>query len=151
MLSKTELVSKILSQLETNRLKEAAAGLAEGFNLSGPAPRPLNKSEFLELMEGLVSAIPDWRFNMTDAKETRDGLQIKLHISGTNSRPINIPLLGIRSVHSTGKRVALPEEPVEVKIVENKIVVFNVSPVAGGGIQGLFKQLGVELPVPTKA
>lgn len=151
MLSSGDFVRKVLMLVETGYFRQASVHLADDFRLSGPLPGPLDKAGFLDLMQSLLGAFPDWKFRVADVRG-EDGVQrLKLHIKGTNTGRIDVPSLGIHDVAPTGKHIELPEEPCEARLSGGKLSSLKIDPVPGGGMQGLFAQLGMELPVPVGA
>ena len=47
------------------------------------------------------------------------------------------------SIAPTGKEIKLPPEPAWVKVSEDRLLLYHVEAVPGGGIQGILNQLGV--------
>jgi ketosteroid isomerase-like protein len=149
MMSKINLLKKLLSSIENENIKEAGECLTDDFMFSGPTPEPIGKNQFLQLHQELVSAIPDWRFNATDFREKEDTLLLTVHVSGTHTtNSLNLPQVGLTAIHATGKHFALPAEAVEIQFRDDRIAQFKVAVVPNGGLMGILKQLGIEIPVP---
>lgn len=138
----------VLTLLESGNTESAAAYLSEDFSYAGSLPMILNRAEFLEVFKGLVSGIPDLRFNPSRIAEKGDSLHMKIRMTGTHRYMINIPVLGLESVMSGGKSFVLPEEPVEIGFRDRLITDWHVTPVNGGGVTGILQQLGIEYPEP---
>jgi predicted ester cyclase len=146
MMSNADIVLKVMGKIETGNMREASVNLADDFIVRGLTPDPLRRDDFFALMQGLLGALPDWRFNIRDMREEGNTVRMELHMTGTNTGAIDIPALGLRGVPATGKRVTLPEESVAAVFRDGRIAVFRFTPVPGGGIRGVFEQLDIVLP-----
>lgn len=142
----TELLKQLFSAIERGVWGRAGIYLTDEFKFSGPTPEPVDKKGFLELHQALVSAIPDWSFNAHDFKESGENVSLKVRISGTHLKELNLPLMGIRSVQATNKKFSLPEEKVDVTFKNGKITSFKVEIVANAGLPGILSQLGIKVP-----
>jgi hypothetical protein len=111
-------------------------------------PQPVHKNEFLGLQGALVAAIPDWKFNASDFREQGDTVTLKVHISGTHTKPLSLPPMGIQSLPPTGKHVQLPYEPLTVTVKNGTATRIEAGHVEGGGVPGVLDQLGVKMPHP---
>jgi hypothetical protein len=147
---KIELVRQLFAHIENGDNDKAGAMLADDFKFSGPTPDPVDKKGFLDLHKALVSSMPDWSFNARDFRESGDFVTLKAKVSGTQTRELNIPFLGIRSARATNTYVLNPEEKVEIGFDDNKISSIKVEKVVNGGVAGILSQLGIEMPVPAK-
>ncbi|OGS35357.1 MAG: hypothetical protein A2293_14740 [Elusimicrobia bacterium RIFOXYB2_FULL_49_7] len=150
MLSHGDLVKKVFVLIETGYIKQAGASLTEDFEYIGPLPEPIRKNQFLNLHQALVSALPDWSYNIRMLQEEDDTVSLRTHITGTHTQELHIPSMGVHSP-ATGRRIVMPLEPIEVKIRENRIASITVGRVRNGGVMGLLEQIGVELPIPAGA
>jgi hypothetical protein len=56
------------------------------------------------------------------------------------------PIPGLHNIPATNKLLRMPEEKVTFTIKDNKIERVNLEQVPGGGLPGVLKQLGVEMP-----
>jgi predicted ester cyclase len=113
---------------------------------AGPVPQPVGKREFVGLMNALVAAIPDWKFNATDYKQNGNQVFVTFQITGTQTGELNLPMPGFPKLPPTGKRISLPREPTVVTIKDDKISRLEASVVPGGGVAGVLAQLGVPMP-----
>ncbi|MHB9154563.1 MAG: hypothetical protein ACYC5N_02585 [Endomicrobiales bacterium] len=141
-----DVVQKTMESIETGDMETTGIYLAEGLNCTGLAPDPLGKVEFVELMTGLLNAIPNWSYNAREMNERGNTVKARVRITGANTGEINLPALGIRRVRPTGMRFTLPEEKIEYAVRENKIFSIRIDTVAGSELSVLLKQLGVEMP-----
>jgi hypothetical protein len=147
-MSNTDLVKSTLAAFESGDAKKAESLLSDDMVFSGPVPQPIHRNEFIGLQGALVAAIPDWKFNASDYKELGDKVMVKVHISGTHTKPLSLPPMGIQSLPPTGKRVQLPYEPLTITIKNGKAIRIEGENVEGGGVPGLLAQLGVKMAHP---
>jgi hypothetical protein len=145
-MSNTDLVKSVLAAFESGDTKKAESLLSDDMVFAGPVPKPVSKGEFLGLQGALVAAIPDWKFNAGDYKEQGDKVLVKVHISGTHTKPLTLPPMGIQSLPPTSKHVQLPYENLTVTIKNGKATRIDGEHVEGGGVPGLLAQLGVKVP-----
>ena len=141
-----KIVEEVFSAWERNDFAKVESYISKDMKVTGVAPVPLGANEFIGTMKALITGIPDWKFNYRIGSETKNIVETKLKITGTHTREIPTPLPGVKNVAPTNKTVKMPEEKVTFTFTNGKIVNINVEKVQGGGVPGLLKQLGVELP-----
>ena len=137
-----------LAAFEANDRKKADELIADDMVFAGPVPQPIGKREFVGLQFALIEAMPDWKFNPGEFKEQGDQVMVKMHISGTNTKPLTLAALGIQAMPATGKHVQLPYEPLTVTVKNGKATRIEAQVVEGGGVPGLLGQLGIQMPHP---
>ena len=147
-MSNIDLVKSTLAAFESGDVKKAESLLSDDMVFSGPVPQPIPRNEFIGLQGALVAAIPDWKFNASDYKEQGDKVTLKVHISGTHTKALSLPPMGIQSLPPTGKHVQLPYEPLTVTVKNGKATRIEGEHIEGGGVPGLLDQLGVKMPHP---
>ena len=145
-MSNTDVVKSVLAAFESGDAKKAESLLSDDMVFAGPMPQPVGKKEFIGLQSALVAAIPDWKFNGGDYKEQGDKVMLKAHISGTHTKPLTLPPMGIQSLPATGKHVQLPFEALTVTVKNGKATRIDAEHVEGGGVPGLLTQLGLKMP-----
>ena len=143
-----DIVKSVLAAFESGDAKKAQSLLSDDMVFAGPVPEPVNGREFVDLQSALVAAIPDWKFNAGEYKEQGDKVLVKVHISGTHSKPLTLPPMGIQSLPATGKHVQLPYENLTITVKNGKATRIDGEHVEGGGVPGLLAQLGVKIPKP---
>jgi predicted ester cyclase len=140
----SDVVLQLLHAVEEKDYDRAERFLTKDFSFSGPTPKPVDRNEFIEVHRHLLQAIPDWRFNFTVIKEDANEVTGRVHITGTHSRDLTMPMMpDIGTIHATGKKISLPEERVHIKVKDNKITRFEVDKTPNGGVTGILSQLGV--------
>ncbi|MCU7496409.1 MAG: ester cyclase [Ignavibacteria bacterium] len=141
-----KVVEEFLTAIENNNFTKADNFLSKDFKAVGLGPDPLNSDEFLGAHLALNKGLPDFRFNFKITEDRADRVYLKVKITGTHKNTIPSPAPGIKAIPATNKSVVMPEEPVEITVKDNKITKLKLVHVDGGGLMGLMKQLGVELP-----
>jgi hypothetical protein len=127
-------------------METTAIYLSEGLSVTGLLPEPLGKKEFIEVMNGLLFAVPNWTFNDVDPVEKGDVVNVKMHIRGRHTNKLDLPLLGIRQHEATWKELALPEELYHFTVKNNKVLAIKIDHARNGGVPGMLKQLEILLP-----
>ncbi len=142
----SDVVLEFLHAIEEKDYDKASKYLAKDFTFSGPTPKPVDSKEFIDVHRQLLQAIPDWRFNFNVVKEDENEVTGKVHITGTHTRDLTLPMLqNLGTVRPTGKRISLPAEKVHIKVKGNKIGRFSVDVPPNGGVMGILSQIGVDV------
>jgi len=71
-----------------------------------------------------------------------DKLTAKVQLAGTHTATLPPPIPGVSAIASTGKRVELPEEDIEITFKGDKVLNWYVKPTLHGGLMGILEQLG---------
>ena len=144
MMKPTEILQEHWKAIEEKNFDKARGYLAEDFTFSGPVPKPLGAKEYIEVHQSLLGGLQDWKFNFSILNEQENKVLAKVRITATHTRDLSLPFMPeVSTIRATGKRVALPEEKVEVVLKGDKIAQLKVEQVPEGGVTGLLKQLGV--------
>jgi SnoaL-like polyketide cyclase. len=141
-----DVVKKTMESIETGDMETTGIYLSEGLVSTGMAPEPLGKKQYLEIMTGLLDAIPNWSYNTIDINERGSVVRARVRISGRNTGELNFPLIGIRKVKPTGMRFALTEERIEFTVRDNKIHSIKIDSSPNGTLSQILRKLGVEMP-----
>ncbi|HET9920703.1 MAG TPA: nuclear transport factor 2 family protein [Ktedonobacteraceae bacterium] len=147
-----ETVKDFILALESQEYSKAAGYLAGDFTYTGLVPRPLNKKQFITLIEELKYGMPNLSFNVHDIQQAEvivqgQMIQATIQMTGTQSNIMNLVPLSLPPIPETNRRVTLPEEHLTFLVENNQIQSITVQPVAGGGIPGVLHQLGIDAPI----
>ncbi len=142
----TDVALNFLHKLESSQFTEAEGYLAYDFILIGSVPQPVGKKSFLDIMEALITGMPDLAFNASDLNSVSNQVMLTLHITGTHTNDMPSLFPGMPQVRATGRKVSLPAEPATFLIRGDRITQLEIETDSGGGIQGILEQLGVEIP-----
>jgi SnoaL-like domain len=147
-----DMVKAFMIALEARDLETATSHLADDFVFSGWTPQPLDRSQFISLVEGLKEGIPNLAYHfhtVHDVHERQQDSRVKvaIQLTGTQTDGFILPPLGLPPIPQLAKAVSLPEEHWNFTVEHDQIVRIAVERVDGGGIQGLLQQLGVDIPI----
>lgn len=143
-MSNLDLARKALHASEAGDIATITSMVTDDFQFLGVTPQALGKAEFLGFIQSLHTAFPDFKFNETSASESGDTATIKHKITGTHTGTFNVP--GLPPIPATGKKFALPEETSVFTFQGSKVSKYTAHPAPDGGLPGILKQLGVEMP-----
>ena len=144
-MSAIDTVKTFVTALQSGDMQLAADVIAEDFKLSGLTPQELNEREFLVLQSRLLVAMPDFSYNLADEREDGDEVKATIHITGTQTGDLSLPMLGLKPVQATGLAVDLAQMETSFHVVDGKVAQMHVVPAAGSGLSGLMQQVGTEL------
>jgi hypothetical protein len=140
-----DTVRAFMTALETNDQDMADSYLSEDFTFSGWTPQPLNKKDFLTVIGGIKSGIPGLIFNLHNIDEQEDVVTGTMQIAGYQTDSFVLPPLGLPLIPQTASSVSLPAEDVEFLLRDDQIGHMIVQHTPGGGINGLIRQLGIDV------
>ena len=143
-MSNLDLARKALHAFSSGDTATMSSLISDDFQFLGVTPQPLTKDDYMGFMHTINAAFPDFKFEETSASESGDTVTIKHHISGTQTGALNLP--GMPSIPATGKKVHLPEETSIFTFKGGKAVKYLGEPAPNGGLPGMLKQLGVQMP-----
>jgi predicted ester cyclase len=129
--------------LKTHDVTKVAFAVSEDLVFVS-AGRTLNKSQFLEMLQALYSAFPDWRYDHSDPEVRGDVIAIKWRQGGTHSG--TLALSGLAPIEATGRTVSIPEQYFFYRIIDERIVEIRPDPVPGGAPRGILEQIGIKTP-----
>jgi SnoaL-like protein len=122
--------------------------LTDDFTFSGPVPVPLNRDQFAGLSQAIHRGAPDWNFNAGQPQENGATIVIPVQITGTNTGELADVIPGVPPVAPTGKSFSLPTEHISITFRDDKVSHVSVDTLPGGGIPGMYAQIGHPLPPP---
>jgi hypothetical protein len=147
MMNSAEIVKTVITALQSGDFSEAANYMTSDFQLVGWMSQPLTEGQFLALQAELDAAIPDFSYHLSDLHGHADAVEGLIQITGTHTRTLALPQLGIPPTPETGQQIVLPQVPVTFLLKDGKIMEMRVQPVPGGGMEGLLQQLNdVSIP-----
>ncbi len=146
-MSPVDVVKTFITALQAGEIEEAADYMTDDFVERGWTPLPLNGQGFLALMSALRNAMPDFSFNLSDARERDDEVEALIQISGTHTRDLALPEFGLPLIPYSGVAIYLPQTHSVYRVKERKIVEMRVETIPGGGLTGLLQQIDTDLPI----
>lgn len=145
MQSNTQFVREALAVAETGNMQKLSGLVTEDMTFESAATDPLSKTAYLALLEALLQAIPNWQFDPKNFIERGNKVSVTLHINGTHTATLTLPMLA-QPLPATGKHFQSPPELCEFTFKSGKISRIVSQVVPGGGVRGLLAQLGAALP-----
>lgn len=127
--------------LDRADLPTMGALIDDDFHLEGAGLDGVGKHAFLVAMKAQIEAFTGYSENPTDIVEDGDIVHFVAHVRGRHTRTLALP--GVAAIPPTGRWIALPPEPAWVQICDGKLLIYHVTKVSGGGVDGILNQIGV--------
>ncbi len=145
----SETAHRLLDAFDNHNLHIIRSYLRDDFQLTGNVLRPMNKTEYLALLEAYFTAFSNFDWNFTEAAQEGQILRLKFAVSGTHDGVLDLNGIGVPVVvEPTGKTVNLPQSSSEITWDENNHVVSQVlHQAAGATLSDLLAQIGAEMPL----
>jgi len=118
--------------------------LTDDFLYYGPMPDPVGKEEWMKFQYAVQYAFPDWAYHLSAVEMEGDHIRVTVHITGTHTRELTLPIEGVQPIPPTDKKIELPKEHALVKVKGGKISELRVESTYHGGLPGILEQLGIE-------
>lgn len=141
-----KLVESLFNAIEKNDFTTAENCLTSNFKFTGVSPEPLGSKEFLGVHRAFNTGMPDFKFNYKIGTVKGNNVEATVKLTGTHFKDMPAPVPGLHTIPATNKSLRMPEEKLTFTVKDNKIASIHINSVPGGGLPGLLKQLGVELP-----
>lgn len=111
----------------------------------GILPRPMPATEAFKLMQGLVTAIPDFTIDIQQVDVNGNVATVKIKWGGTQTGSLDLQIPGMPAIPPTGKKVSV-NDTYKVTVQGDKVSHMSVDSPMNGGIPGALSQLGVKMP-----
>jgi hypothetical protein len=144
-----KIVEEYFTAIEKNDFAKAESYATKDLKVTGVGPEPLSLQQFLGVHKAFNKGMPDFRFNYKIGSVSQNIVETKVKLSGTHTKEMPAPIPGLHNIPATNKSLRMPEEKVRFTFKDNKISGIVLEKVPGGGLPGLLKQLGVEIPMET--
>lgn len=139
-----DIAKNFFRALQTNQLEWAESFLADDFQATGWTSEPLDKYEFLELIQSLYEAFSDFSLDPHDIELLHQGAWLTIQMSGTHDGPLTLAS-GV-PVEPTHKHFKLDREYPTLTIINEQITAFDVEPQPNTGLRGIYDQLQIPSP-----
>ncbi len=140
-----EQVARDLITMMTDVEKTKARLTADAMASGGILPQPMPAMEAFNLIGGLMTAMPDLKFEVQQVTVNGNQATVKAQWSGTQTGPLSLPMPGMPTVPPTGKKVSVKDTYV-ITVQGDKVSHMTVESPADGGIPAALAQLGVKMP-----
>ena len=130
-----------MNNAETMNTMVTADAMASG----GVLPQPIPIAEAMKVMDGLMTAFPDLKFEVKQVTVNGNQATVNTMWSGRNSGPLSLPMPGMPAIPATGKTVSVKDTYI-VTVQGDKVSHMQIDSPADGGLPAALAQLGVKLP-----
>jgi predicted ester cyclase len=120
--------------------------LADDFQFSGPVPEPMDRDQFLGLMELMGQAFPDIQFNTRLVDINRNVVRFTNQLAGTHTGNLDLSFMGLGVIPPTGRPFSMAREDGETVIENGYVVSTHIYPTEGAGLMAILDQLGIKVP-----
>jgi hypothetical protein len=146
----TDIAKQVLDSIEQCKAASTGSLYTDDFRFTGAVPMPLDRDQYVEVMNKVCKGVPDWKFNYHDIHVDGQTVVVPVQVTGTHTRTLPGLMPGMPDLPATNRSFRLPPEEIKVTFRGDRISNVHVDPVPGGGVQGMLEQLGVAIPVTGK-
>ena len=130
-----------MNDAETMNTMVTADAMASG----GVLPQPIPIAEAMKVMDGLMTAFPDLKFEVQQVTVNGNQATVNAMWSGRNSGPLSLPMPGMPAIPATGKTVSVKDTYI-VTVQGDKVSHMQMDSPADGGLPAALAQMGVKMP-----
>ena len=142
-----QVVKTFITALQAGEIEEAARYMTDDFIERGWTPQPLDRRTFLAMMSALHNALPDFSYDLSEAKERGEEVEAFIAVAGTHTRDLALPEFGLSLIPYSGVAIRLPQSHIQLRVKGDAIAEMLVESLPGGGLNGLLQQIDTELPI----
>ena len=117
---------------------------ADSVASGGVLPQPVKMTEALNIMAGLITAMPDMKYDIQQVMVNGNQATVKVQWGGTQTGPLNMQIPGMPTLPATGKKVSVKDAYI-LTVEGDKVSHITVDSPADGGIPAALAQLGVKM------
>jgi hypothetical protein len=144
----TDLAKAAMRAWESKDVNGLAALLSNDFVGIGLLPQRVHKAEYIDFMQAIMTAMPDWSFHdhfLDEGPLTKQGERafFVTQITGTHTGDLILPDLPI--IPPTGIKISLPYRHLEYFVQEQTITTITTD-FSPNALEEIFAQLGMVLP-----
>ena len=130
-----------MNNAETMNTMVTTDAMASG----GVLPQPIPIAEAMKVMDGLMTAFPDLKFEVKQVTVNGNQATVNTMWSGRNSGPLSLPMPGMPAIPATGKTVSVKDTYI-VTVQGDKVSHMQIDSPADGGLPAALAQMGVKMP-----
>ncbi len=143
-MTRVEIIWDLVLKFENGDIAGICEHLGDDFIYSDTLLQQLDKRGLCELLAAIMRAFPGMATNLKIIAENPEGILTLISPVATHTGILTYP--GITAIEPTGTTVALPPCPLFFIFSEEKVAKMRLEDVSGGGMIGILKALGIELP-----
>lgn len=138
------IAEKIRDIYQTLAFDELDALFTDDFIAHGThLPAAMNQVQFLGFLTLLTTACSDMNFNPRISDVRDNTFKLNWQLTATHTDVLRLSVIGMPDFEATNRSFSLPEDAYMITVDGDKISKIEISPVEGGGIQGVIQQLGL--------
>lgn len=135
-----------MDSIQKGDFNTAKTLIADNFQFSGPVPEPINREAWLKMSANLRTAFPDLNYHFKVEGEEGDTIKIAAQLKGTHIKDLDVTAMNMGIIPATKKSFTNAHEHGKVTVKGNKVTLWAMEPVKGGGLMGILDQLDVKVP-----
>lgn len=139
-----EQVVDFFEAIESGDWHALSEKVDDQFLFYGPFPDPVGKETWIDFQRAVLSAFPDWAYNIEKVEKIGTSFEITVHITGTHLNELALPIKGFDSIPASKIKIEMPVEHALLKVRNGKVIEMRVEQQLHGNLPGLLEQLGVE-------
>ena len=133
---------------ESKDMNVLASLLADDFGCRGFLPQPVQKAQYIDFTQAIMTAMPDWLFHDRfldegPVREQGERVFFVTQITGTHTGDLILPDLPI--IPPTGTKISLPYRHLEY-FVKGEIITAITADFSPNALEEILAQMGMMLP-----
>ena len=147
-MNSTDLAKAALRAWESKDAKSLDSYLADDFVCRGFLPQPVQKAQYIDFMQAIMTAMPDWSFHehiLDQGPVTEQGERVFFvtQITATHTGDLVLPDLPI--ILPTGTKISLPYRHLEY-FVKRETITTITADFSPNALEEILAQMGMVLP-----
>ena len=137
-------VQTLLDSVQEADFEQAKSLLSNEFQFSGLLPEPVDRDVWLKMSRSLKKAFPDLNYRFHVEGTDGDVVRVSAKLKGTHTHELDVSAMNMGVIPATKKSFINPHERGKVTVRGGKVTSWVVESIAGGGLKGIFGQLGIK-------
>ncbi len=147
-MNSTDLAKAALRAWESKDAKSLDSYLADDFVCRGFLPQPVQKAQYIDFMQAIMTAMPDWSFHehiLDQGPVTEQGERVFFvtQITATHTGDLILPDIPI--IPPTGTKISLPYRHLEY-FVKRETITTITADFSPNALEEILAQMGMVLP-----
>src|SRR5687767_16042085 len=143
-MNKREIVKALMDAVQKGDFQDAGSMLTDDFRFSGPIPTPINAKAWLDMSASMKAAFPDLDYHFKVIGTEGDVVKTTTQLSGTHDAAFDLTGMDMGLIPATHKSFSAALQKTKITVRDDKISLWAVEPVDGGGLTAVLDQLGVK-------
>ena len=144
----TDLAIAAIRAWESKDAESLVSYLSDDFVCRGLLPQPAQKAQYINFMQAIMTAMPDWSFHehiLDEGPETEKGERVFFvtQITATHTGDLILPDLPI--IPATGTKISLPYRHLDYLVTGETITTLTAD-FSPNALEEILAQMGMVLP-----